>query len=149
MREYARYEYAKEKCPICGCRNKVFTPVYDDDACNCDRCKCGEREAFNVGFQLKCCNCGFVRVYRTSYLHNGDPLRSEKDLVRGRDVCFQPSPCPHKNCPLYGTCPDFWGTYGKDGSDWKKLKKAESTNNSNRIETNTVSIELVENEKFR
>lgn len=160
MREYARYEYAKEKCPICGCRNKVFTPVYEDEQSNCDRCKCGEREAYNVGFQLKCCNCGYIRVFRTNHLRNGNPFASEDDLVRGRDICFQPSPCYKKDCPLYGTCPDFWKKYASDASDWRKCGNGSCCDNNSNcngnsnsgnegVQTNKVIIELVPEEKFR
>ena len=154
MREYELYEYAKEKCPICGCRNKVYTPVYDDLPCNCNRCKCGERESNRVGFQLKCCNCGFIRVYRTDHLRNGMPRLKDDDLVRGMDVCFQPSPCNKKDCPLYGTCPDFWNTYGKHAYDWKTLPSTDGTSSSNSsthdgVESNRVLIEVVEPEKFR
>lgn len=155
MRLYEQYEYAKEKCLNCGCRNKTFTPLYDTDMKNKDKCICGEMEEFKVGFQLICCNCGKERTFLTDYKRKADSKMDYNKLVKGRTVCFKPSPCFKKDCPLYGTCNDFWAKYGYDpnyadkSNNGKQKGSTERTNDGlPNIQTNHVTIEYYERERF-
>lgn len=86
MREFERTEVMREKCHICGCKNKLHTNLIN---------KSGKI----VGYTLRCCNCG-----RTiQYLNPENNVIGQK-YYKGTQKCIQESYCPHKNCPLYGTC---------------------------------------------
>ena len=45
MREFEDLEMTKQKCFICGCKNKVHTELFD-------------RTNRFIGYRLKCCACG-------------------------------------------------------------------------------------------
>lgn len=90
MREFARTEIIREKCHICGCKNKLKTPLINN---------------YNViGMNLRCCNCGRTITYINPEItdHIDNYLRDHYML--GTPSCIQESYCPHKMCRLYGTC---------------------------------------------
>ena len=92
MREFAKSEIIKQKCYICGCRNKGFSELLDD------------KVNTYAGFRLKCCNCGNVLTFYRDYTDNGTmpPLK----VHPGKEKCIKLSFCPHKDCKLYtqGDC---------------------------------------------
>ena len=112
MREFAQYEMRKSKCPICGCRNKLFTR-FTDKVTN-DK----------VGYTITCCNCGKVQSFFKDVTKNGTtPIYTRKEYQPTLQRCFQLSGCSkNKECPLYGTSCDKLhnGCYGNcvecDGS---------------------------------
>lgn len=86
MREFERTEVMREKCHICGCKNKLYTNIVT---------KSGKI----VGYTLRCCNCGRTIKYMDPNIN----IVCQATYVGSRK-CIQESYCPHKNCPLYGTC---------------------------------------------
>lgn len=93
MREYARTEIMREKCHYCGCKNKLFTDI--------------ERsfDGIVVGMTLRCCNCGHTVTHLNPSL-GIDIVNAfiNQKLKSGKSKCIQETYCPHKQCPLYGTC---------------------------------------------
>ena len=90
MREFAQYEMRKTKCPVCGCRNKIFTSLVD------------KMTKEKVGYTITCCNCGYVGNFFKDHTKNGmNPPYTNVEPAFQR--CFQPSFCPKKDCALYGT----------------------------------------------
>ena len=89
MREFALRELIMEKCHICGCKNKLVTPIINI-------------AGKVIGRKIRCCACGRTITYM-------DPAHQnyKGPTSRGKKICIQPSYCPHKDCPLYGT-------YGKN-----------------------------------
>lgn len=92
-REFAQYEMRKSKCPVCGCRNKIFTRFVDKQT----------RE--KVGHTITCCNCGGVKSFFKDVTKNGlTPIYTSDEFEPDLQRCFQLSGCPHKtDCKLYGT----------------------------------------------
>ena len=88
MREFEKYEMVKQKCHICGCKNKVHTELIN-------------RQGQFAGYSLKCCNCGRTDVFYLDHQTNGLPDNFHP-YVNGKQRCIQPSYCPKKDCPLYG-----------------------------------------------
>ena len=90
MRIFEKYEMRKQKCHICGSRNKVHTELLN-------------RQGKFVGYTLKCCNCGRVDTFFLDYKTNGCPfVQREHDYIEGKDRCIRSSYCPKTNCRLYG-----------------------------------------------
>lgn len=89
MREFEKYEMFKAKCPVCGSKNKVHTELMS-------------RDGSFVGYSLKCCNCGNYNEFLLDYQTNGKI--KYLPYQNGKERCIQPSYCPRKDCPLYGTC---------------------------------------------
>ena len=90
MRIFEKYEMKKQKCHICGCRNKVHTELLN-------------RQGRFVGYKLKCCNCGRVDTFYLDYPSNGCPcVQREHDYIEGKDRCIQSTYCPRTDCKLYG-----------------------------------------------
>lgn len=92
MREFAQYEMRKAKCPVCGCRNKLFTRFVDKIT--------GEK----VGFTCTCCNCGGVKEFFKNHTKKGlTPIYTRDEIKPTIQRCFQFMKCEHKECALYGT----------------------------------------------
>lgn len=87
MREYERYEFGKEKCPTCGCRNKIHTELLDDF------------RGKHIGYTLKCCACGYQREYYNEHSNHGKP--NFPRIKKGRQHCFMLTFCPHTDCPFH------------------------------------------------
>lgn len=86
MREIEMFEINKMKCPVCGCRNKVYTELLDPSG-------------HHVGFSLKCCACGSYKEFLHDRQYNGAP---HPCYHSGRQRCIQPSYCPQRlHCKLY------------------------------------------------
>lgn len=86
MRHVRFYERMREKCHLCGCKNKVRTELIDEF---------GNK----VGFNLKCCNCGRSIDYLDDKFRNGDCC--SKEYKKGEQSCIRPTGCPYKDCALY------------------------------------------------
>jgi hypothetical protein len=81
-REFAKSEIIRQKCSICGIKNKIFTElIYDHKM---------------IGYKLTCCNCGHVDTFFFND-HDIDHL-----YTKGREVCIQVTTCKNKKCHLYG-----------------------------------------------
>jgi len=92
MREYGRTEVIREWCHFCGCGNKLVTYLKDRE------------NGQEVAMHVRCCACGHVE-------NHIDPARFDLiaksvygKLSVSRSKCIQNEECPHKQCPLYGTC---------------------------------------------
>lgn len=88
MREFEDLEMTKQKCFICGCKNKVHTELFD-------------RTNRFVGYRLKCCACGNTHDFLLNHEVNGKDDKFTP-YHYGKESCVQMSYCPHKDCPLYG-----------------------------------------------
>lgn len=84
MREFEMFEIRKQKCFICGCKNKVHTEILD----NHDRL---------VGYSLKCCGCGGYKEFFIDAQNNGKPHPAYHN---GKQTCIMMSFCPHRECPI-------------------------------------------------
>lgn len=121
MREFEMNEIFKEKCHVCGCRNKVHAELKDihDNL---------------VGYSLKCCGCGNYREFMLDYKDNGKNIQRNFKSVNQK--CLQPSYCPRTDCPLYGTC-------GRDDlSSYQKRKETSC------VCDETVSIDIFHKPNF-
>lgn len=94
MREFEFREIYRQKCFICGCKNKVHTELLD-------------HSGKFVGYALKCCACGDVHEFLLNYEENGKKGLSSLYYKKGKQTCIQPSFCPHTDCELYGKCKNF------------------------------------------
>lgn len=124
MREFEKYEMFKTKCPVCGSKNKVHTELMN-------------RQDKFVGYSLKCCNCGGYKQFLLDYDTNGK--EQMLPYKNGKQRCIQPSYCPRKDCPLYGTC-----TVEKDDVDFKP----QYSKNQEDDDDNHVSVELFHKPRF-
>ena len=93
-RAFEHRHMVRQKCAICGCKNKVHTELFDLN------------NQF-IGYSLKCCACGNKLNFFLDYKNNG---LQETKIHEGKQTCIQPSFCPRKDCPLYGTCIDAYDT---------------------------------------
>jgi len=81
-REFAKSEIIRQKCSICGIKNKLFTElVY---------------EGKMIGYKLTCCNCGQCDTFFFNDDHIAPHLYN-----KGREVCIQVTTCKNKKCPYY------------------------------------------------
>ena len=80
MREIEYREIKREKCHMCGCLNKVFIELFDDN------------QHF-IGYGLKCCNCGRYIEYLLDVEHNDDEA-GHRSYHTGKKYCIQSSYCP-------------------------------------------------------
>ena len=86
MREIEFREIFRDKCPMCGCKNKIHTELID-------------QYGKFVGYTLKCCGCGSYREFLLDRDSDKTPHLSYKN---GKQTCIQPSGCPHfQTCKLY------------------------------------------------
>lgn len=90
MRLYEDWELYKQKCYFCGCKNKLITDIVI--------------KGKPVGHTVRCCGCGHI----DEYIFPWDATKATKAYIKGEGTtgqmrCNQPSFCPFKNCPLYGT----------------------------------------------
>lgn len=81
-REFSTSEIIRQKCSICGSKNKKFTELLYDGKF--------------IGYQLTCCNC----FHTDKFVSDEDHTNCIHE--RGHEVCIQVSPCKHKTCPYYG-----------------------------------------------
>ena len=92
-REFEHRHMVRQKCAICGCKNKVHTELLDLDN-------------NLVGYSLTCCACGNKMKFSLDYKNNGTGKKVK--IHDGKQTCIQPSFCPRKDCKLYGTCIDAY-----------------------------------------
>ena len=81
-REFAKSEIIRQKCSICGSKNKRFTELlYEKEMC---------------GYRLTCCNCNHVDTFFNDekYSHMGI-------TEKGREVCLQVTTCDYRVCKHY------------------------------------------------
>lgn len=108
MREFAKFEQIKSKCPVCGCRNKVQTPLYEkkeDIGVIVFTDHKGHNWDKRIGYSIKCCNCGRYTKFLVDNTTNGNPIPDTEHLVSGESECIMMSYCKTgKACPLYGSC---------------------------------------------
>ena len=84
-REFATTEIIRQKCSICGSKNKLYTEF--------------KYKGFHYGYQLTCCNCGHIDEFMDAY-------RSPSGIVmgmfsKGKEVCIRFQDCKHTECPYY------------------------------------------------
>lgn len=82
-REFSTSEIIRQKCSICGSKNKIYTDLVSNKK--------------HVGFTLTCCNCGHEDVFV-----NNDLVSKKGTYKSGESVCIHVSPCDHKTCKYYG-----------------------------------------------
>lgn len=80
-REFAKSEIIRQKCSICGIKNKRFTELlYDGKMC---------------GYRLTCCKCGHVDTFFNDTIYN------HCAITDGREVCIQVTTCDNRGCKYY------------------------------------------------
>ena len=85
-REFSTSEIIRQKCSICGIKNKIYTElIYNGKYC---------------GYKLTCCNCGHV----DTFIIDDDQIASHV-YTKGREVCIHLTICKNKRCPYYGKYP--------------------------------------------
>ena len=90
MREFAKSEIFRYKCPICGSNNKKFIPIM--------------WKKVPYGFTLHCCNCGHIEEFINPSRHIGGLYNGHFEAGEEKDQrCYMLNDCPHTRCPLYGT----------------------------------------------
>ena len=83
-REFAKSEIIRQKCSICGIKNKLFTElVYENKT---------------IGYKLTCCNCGHCDTFFFDDSH-----KAQDNYTKGREVCIHITTCKNKQCPYYGS----------------------------------------------
>lgn len=86
MRKIEMFEIKRLKCPVCGCRNKVYTELKDI-------------HTNLIGYSIKCCSCGHYAEFFLEHTNDGRPHCQYQE---GRRICIQPSFCPWRHeCKLY------------------------------------------------
>jgi hypothetical protein len=85
-REFAKSEIIRQKCSICGSKNKRFTELL------CDGKMCG--------YRLTCCKCGHVDTF-----FNDEKFSEIGSISKGREVCIQVTTCNTKKCQYYNRYP--------------------------------------------
>ena len=125
MREFEKYEMFKTKCPVCGSKNKVHTELMN------------YHNKF-VGYSLKCCNCGNYNQFLLDYDTNG--TKNKVPYKDGTQRCIQPSYCPRKDCPLYGTC--------NVEQDDVEFKPQSARPDSENYDSSTILVEVLHKPKF-
>ena len=81
-REFSKSEIIRQKCSICGIKNKKFTELLYDNKMS--------------GYRLTCCNCGHVDTF-----YKDDSFSDTIKFDKGREVCIQVTTCKYKTCPYY------------------------------------------------
>ncbi len=80
-REFSKSEIIRQKCSICGNKNKKFTEIL--------------HQSQMCGYILTCCNCGHVdRFYDESKF-------IDVAVGKGREICIQVTTCNNKRCKYY------------------------------------------------
>ena len=83
-REFSKSEIIRQKCSICGSKNKKFTEIVNADK-------------IMRGYKLTCCNCGHI----DTFFNNTDNIDIQT-YTNEREVCIQVTTCRHKTCKYYG-----------------------------------------------
>ena len=84
-REFATSEIIRQKCSICGSKNKMYT-VFN-------------YKGVHYGYQLTCCNCGHVDQFMDAYKSPAGIVMGA--FARGKEVCIRFQDCSHSECPYY------------------------------------------------
>lgn len=85
-REFAKSEIIRQKCSICGSKNKRFTELlYDGKMC---------------GYRLTCCNCGHIDTF-----FNDEKFSKLGVTTKGREACIQVTTCNNRKCPYFKKYP--------------------------------------------
>ena len=107
-REFATSEIIRQKCSICGSKNKLYTEI--------------TFKGIHYGYYLTCCNCGHVDTFIED--QNGPSGMLDALFHRGREICIQNTTCTHKDCKYHGKS-SLWNA---------KTTLDEAYNNQNGIE---------------
>lgn len=86
-REFATDEIIRQKCSICGSKNKLYTQI--------------TYKGVQYGYMLTCCNCGHVDTFMDSYKSPAGTV--EGQLQNGYEVCIQLTTCKNTKCKYYNT----------------------------------------------
>ena len=81
-REFAKSEIIRQKCSICGSKNKRFVELVQDGKM--------------CGYELICCNCNHIDTF-----FNDMKVNTKTNIKRGREVCIHVSPCGCNPCIYY------------------------------------------------
>ena len=84
-REFATSEVIRQKCSICGSKNKMYTEF--------------NYKGVHYGYQLTCCNCGHVDQFMDAYKSPAGIVMGA--FARGKEVCIRFQDCTHSECPYY------------------------------------------------
>ena len=84
-REFATSEIIRQKCSICGSKNKMYTEF--------------NYKGVHYGYQLTCCNCGHVDQFMDAYKSPAGIVMGA--FARGKEVCIRFQDCSHSECPYY------------------------------------------------
>lgn len=131
-REFSTSEIIRQKCSICGIKNKIYTDLI--------------YKKKHIGFMLTCCNCGHKDIFMDSEL-------SAKNInyTTGQSVCIQVTTCNNKACEYYGkyslkTASDYISNLLNGNTIDDGINKNNSTsNNLNNLIENSNSDKLVIN----
>ena len=85
-REFSKSEIIRQKCSICGSKNKRFTQILQDGK--------------TCGYRLTCCNCNHVDTF-----YNKDYSTDIGSTTKGLEVCIQVTTCNCKACKYYKKYP--------------------------------------------
>lgn len=101
MRDVEELEIEKWHCIMCGAKNKmIITYNYR-----------GER---NVGYTMRCCNCGKETIHLKP-----DRFINKKFLEFNSRKCIKPNECKHTTCPLH---PQYTGNCNYGLSNASQIK---------------------------
>lgn len=85
MREFAKSEIIRQKCSICGSKNKLYTEF--------------TYQGLHYGYDLTCCNCGHTDTFIDSENGVGGLIRGW--MKEGKRACIQLTTCTKVKCPFY------------------------------------------------
>ena len=115
-REFSTSEIIRQKCSICGSKNKLYTEI--------------RYKGIHYGYMLTCCNCGHVDTFIESY--NGPSGILYADFQKGKEVCIQLTTCTHTDCKYYGKF-KIWDA-ATTIDDLLNGKDSESSNANNSVD---------------
>lgn len=100
-RKFAKSEIIRQKCSICGSKNKLYTEII--------------YSGIHYGYMLTCCNCGHVDIFMKE---NTDPSGILGSIYhKGKEQCIQLTTCHNKECRYYGKSSLWDGNMNDDGDD--------------------------------
>ena len=85
-REFATSEIIRQKCSICGSKNKLYTEI--------------QYKGLHYGYMLTCCNCGHVDIFMDSL--NGPSGLLDSLFQKGKEICIQLTTCKKTECKFHG-----------------------------------------------
>lgn len=112
-REFSTSEIIRQKCSICGSKNKLYTEI--------------QYKGIHYGYMLTCCNCGHVDIFMDSL--NGPSGLLDSLFQKGKEICIQLTTCKKTECKFHGKS-SLWDAKTTLDEAFNKQNGEESTNNN-------------------